>query len=247
MQISEKNLHCQTQFNKNLIIELILIVDNSYINIFSLKHLEKGAQIQKKKIILSDKEFLVFLYTDLIIMIKSFYLSIIIMLCSVGFLIAGTTPGQESSLKRNFRKSTGTISTVEVAAAPEASPSAGVIASSDSKSVNANSTLSGNNLKSLAQESDITKSKGKLFNGKGLGNFSLKNIWQAGKSLKSHKQSGFLQISITIFIFVVILLLIGMLLGVILNDLFIIFYIATAILLIWVLLFMLGNLGIKKR
>jgi hypothetical protein len=99
----------------------------------------------------------------------------------------------------------------------------------------------------LAHKSTVTKSKGKLFNGKGLGTFSLRNIWQAGKALKSYKQSGFLQISITIFIFVVILLLIAMLLGVILNDLFIIFYIATALLLVWLLLFMLGNLGIKKR
>jgi Flp pilus assembly protein TadB len=180
-------------------------------------------------------------------MIKSIYLSIILMLCTVGFLLAGTTPGQESSLKRNFRKSTGTISTVEVAASPDAGPSAGVKASTDSKIVNSNSTTSGNNLQSLAHKSNVTKSKGKLFNGQGLGKFSFKNLWQAGKAMKSYKQSGFLQISITIFLFVVILLLIGMLLGVILNDLFIIFYIATALLLIWVLFFMLGNLGIKKR
>jgi Flp pilus assembly protein TadB len=180
-------------------------------------------------------------------MMKTITLSIIVLLCSVGFLIAGTTPGQESSLKRNFRKSTGTISTVEVAASPEATASNNLNASSTSKIANANSTQSGNKLQSLAHKSSVNKSKGKFFNGKGLGKFSLKNLWQAGKALKSYKQSGFFQLSITIFLFVIILLLIGMLLGVILNDLFIIFYIATALLLIWVLLFILGNLGIKKR
>jgi hypothetical protein len=49
MQISEKFPHCQMQKNKNLIIDLILIVDNLYIKIFSPKYLEKGAHIQKKR------------------------------------------------------------------------------------------------------------------------------------------------------------------------------------------------------
>jgi hypothetical protein len=247
MQISEKKSLCQTQLNKNLIIDLNLIVDKSIYKDFFTKIFGKRCLYSKKKIILSKEEYQVFFYSDLIIMKKYISLTLILLICSVGFLIAGTTPGQESSLKRNFRKSTGTISAVEVVASPEASTSIRINASSDSKMVNPNSTLDGNNLKSLAHKSTVTKSKGKLFNGKGLGTFSLRNIWQAGKALKSYKQSGFLQISITIFIFVVILLLIAMLLGVILNDLFIIFYIATALLLVWLLLFMLGNLGIKKR
>lgn len=183
-------------------------------------------------------------------MMKSISLSICILFCSVGFLIAGTTPGQETSLRRSLRKAAGTINTVETSTAPLASELPNAVQpkteSQPTSVMSSGKSVSGASLNTLANKS--VHSKEKIKSGKGLGQFSLRNLWQAGKALKSYnKQSGFIQISITIFLFIVILLLIGMLLGVILNDLFIIFYIATALLLIWILLFMLGNLGIKKR
>lgn len=180
---------------------------------------------------------------------KSILLSFCILFCSLGFVFAGTTPGQETSLRRSLRKSAGTVNTVETAVAPIASELPNTVSTQSaapSSSVRlSGKEVSGSGMNAMASKSSASKVKTR--DGKGLGQFSLRNLWQAGKSLKSYKQSGFIQISITIFLFIVILLLIGMLLGVILNDLFIIFYIATAVLLVWILLFMLGNLGIKKR
>lgn len=181
---------------------------------------------------------------------QSIYSFLLFAVCFWGMAYAGTTPGQETGMmKRNLKRNHIQTTPMEQATAPIANH-AETIATDAQSALNASSqktttTISGSALSGKAARNQVKMSQSK--SGKDLGRFSLRNIWQAGKFLKSHKQNGFIQISITVFLFVVILLLIGMMLGVILNNLFILFYIALALLLLWVLIFMLGNLGIKRR
>lgn len=167
-----------------------------------------------------------------------------------GIVHAGTTPGQETGLmKRNLRRNAIQSTPIELAETPVAQQKPAVTFEAPTK-VNllenkTNVSASGSAFSGNASKNPVKLSSSK--SGKGLGGFSLRNMWQAGKLFNSHKQTGFIQISITVFLFVVILLLIGMMLGVILNNLFILFYIALALLLLWVLIFMLGNLGLKRR
>lgn len=181
---------------------------------------------------------------------KSLYSFLLFAVCFWGMAYAGTTPGQETGLmKRNQKRNHIQTNPMEEASSPianQAEPKATEsLAAVNSAANKTSASASGASLSGKAARNQVKMSQTK--SGKDLGRFSLRNIWQAGKFLKSHQKNGFIQISITVFLFVVILLLIGMMLGVILNNLFILFYIALALLLLWVLIFMLGNLGIKRR
>jgi Flp pilus assembly protein TadB len=182
-------------------------------------------------------------------MMKSISLLALIMFMTAGFALAGTTPGQETGLRKNFRKTPAHSITPEVTQIPEASAhkQANVGISETLSTPEAKQKLNSNSGNNLSGHTVGKQGLNRKGNGLSLGHFSLKNMWQSGKSLKNSHQSQFIQISITIFLFVTLLLLIGIMIGVLVDNLFIIFYIALGLLLVWTLLFMIGSLGLKKR
>lgn len=182
---------------------------------------------------------------------KNIYLILILFAGITGTLMAGTTPGQETSRKRLFQKTPVTgesmtqveapafASPVQESKTPEhiqrnTAPVSASASASAASEKNKDQVLAGKN-----------RTGGKL--GQILSAISLKNMIHSGKSLKSHSKITFLRISVTIFLFLLFLFLIAMLLGVLLNDLYVLFYIAMVLILLWILIFLLGNLGIKKR
>lgn len=159
-------------------------------------------------------------------------------------LSAGLAPGLDISKKRVIVKNQPIES---VLTSPEAT--------ADAQSGDIHAPLAENKLQNInsAKHGNLTHSmsavSGKAVNGLAAkGNF-IKNLWKARKILKQNSANkGFIRISITIFVFLTLLFLIGMFIGTLIYlDTKLLFFIALILLLLWILLFLLGNLGIRKR
>jgi len=156
---------------------------------------------------------------------------------------AGITPGQETSRKKFSPKTTSIPGGSSELEAPATTgfeqQKINYNAASASKS---DAGLHSNNLSAKASKI-ATHRTGQKLNG-----FSLKNMFQAGKFLKKHAKGSFIRISVTIFLFLLLLFLIGMFIGTLIyTQTSLLFFIGLILLLLWILLFLLGNLGIKKR
>ena len=172
---------------------------------------------------------------------------ITLLLLSVGLilpLLAGVAPSREM---KGMRKGKTTLSptSLEAPLAPIAQPEQIATHTEKTDLVKATKTQTAPQTKSVSKGNKASKNVTKI----GIG--AVKNLFKSAHNLKSSfKQKGsnqFLRIAITIFLFVLFIFLIAMLIGVIFDDIFILFYIALICLLLWTLLFIIGNLGLKKR
>jgi|GEM_PF-6326691 len=157
---------------------------------------------------------------------------------------AGLAPGLDANKKKIIVKNQPI--TAEVGA-----PLAESFVSEDAQTTAPSSGTDRTNGSNLSSNLSHTA---KTITGKTIGGWAakknlIKNAWKAGKLMKQHAgKKGFIRISITIFVFLTLLFLIGMFIGTLIYlDTKLLFFIALALLLLWVLLFVLGNLGIRKR
>lgn len=159
-------------------------------------------------------------------------------------LSAGLAPGLDMSKKKVIVKNQPIESAL---ATPEVAAEAPIADLKSPVSANTHQKAASHKHQELAKGYAVVS--GKSVNGLAAKGNVIKNLWNARKLLKQHStQKGFIRISITIFVFLTLLFLIGMFIGTLIYlDTKLLFFIALVLLLLWVLLFLLGNLGIRKR